>query len=345
MNQDRITRIYVLLRKAGSVQWPLLTLTVLTAALRIAGVFSEKPHRFMEIIHSKQFCLLVSLLAVVVLCRLYCEIRERLQVPRFLVQLALLLFCSALLLSKYTHFEGKSVRFEGQGMNGLIGDYVQESVYKGKYGRLPSLGFHVNLLKPVTNSECTQLKQLSARITLSTSWSRTLRETTITSPFPLFTAWTFIRLTDFGYATRYSMSDAAGNLKNTEYRYLRLFPPGSEGHFVPYTYGYNIALRLYPDFVVRGTEPASRSPELTNPLFKVRIVRHKDIIYNEYMKIDEKLRFDSTIFSLHDAVKWAEFTLIKDAGIYAVAGGVLCLVLSCFLSLTSRTTSKHISER
>jgi hypothetical protein len=321
--------------RLGHVQWPLILMILLVELLEVAGFFSPPPQHLIEVLHSVHMLVLTIGLAAVTLLRFAIGFGERQGFSRLLVQIALLLFCAAIWTSRATHFEGKSIRFEGQGMQGLMGDYVRPSVY-GRSLKMPALGFQVNRLRPETDGDGNRLRRLTADITLSSSWSKILKNITITSRMPLFTAWTFVRMTDFGYATRFSMSDLSGNQVDSDYQYLKLFPPGAEDSFVPFTYGYTIYLRLYPDYYDKSGAPASRSAEPENPLFKVRIVRHKDIIYNDYMKIGEHLRFDDAVFQLHDVIKWAEFTLVKDGGIFVALGGIICLVTSCIISLLSR---------
>jgi len=321
--------------RLGRVQWPLLLLILFVMILEYTGCFSPPPQFRIEILHSVHMLVLTILLAVVTLLRFASGFGERQGWSRLLVQFALFLFCAAAWTSRVTHFEGKSIRFEGQGMQGLMGDYVRPSVY-GRSMKMPALGFQVNRLRPETDANGTSLRRLTAEMTLASSWSKVLRNITLSSRVPLFTAWTFVGMTDFGYATRFSMSDLAGNVVDSDYQYLKLFPPGAEDSFVPFTYGYTIYLRFYPDYIDKQGVPTSRSAEYSNPLFKVRIVRHKDIIYNDYMKIGERLKFDDSVFQLHDVVRWAEFSLVKDGGIFVAFAGLICLFASGIIYLLSR---------
>jgi len=316
----------------GGIQWSLILAIFLVVWFEYGGFFTPPPQHVIEILHSWHIFWLSVVLAAFTVARFVMGVGSKIGLPRLLVHISIFLFCTAIWTSRETHFEGKSIRFEGQGMQGLMGDYVQPSVY-GRSRKMPSLGFHVNKLRPETDSSVSRLRKVAADITLSTSSSLTIKDTTISSRFPLFTAGTFVLMTDFGYATRFSMSDLAGNQVDSDYQYLKLFPPGAEDSFVPFTYGYSIFLRLYPDYRDKGGIPSSVSAEPRNPLFKVRIVRHKDIIYNDFMKIGEHLKFDDAIFQLHDVVKWAEFTLVKDRGIFVAAAAVLCLVISGILAI------------
>lgn len=320
---------------SGSIQLLLILILCFDLLIEYGGLFTPPPEHAIELLHSRHVFWLSIGLATVTVVRFAVGFYKQVGLDRLVLQISLFLFCAALWTSRQTHFVGKSIRFEGQAMQGMIGDYVRPSVY-GRSKKMPSLGFHVNKLQPETDSGVKRLKQVKADITLATSSSKAIRNITITSRYPLFTAGTFVQMTDFGYATRFSMSDLAGNQVDSDYQYLKLFPPGAEDSFVPFTYGYNIFLRLYPEYQDKDGIPSSLSAEPRNPLFKVRIVRHKDIIYNDYMKIGEHLKFDEAIFQLHHVVKWAEFTLVKDSGIFVAAAALLTLIASGMLALRLR---------
>lgn len=323
-----------LYRRLWHVQWPIVCCALIVAIAEWSGLFAPAPVHAVEVLHTVHMLVFAIALALVTLLRIAGGKGEGQGAARLLVQVAVLLFCAAVWTSRATHFEGKSVRFEGQGMQGLMGDYVRPSVY-GRSQKMPALGFHVNRLRPETNKDGDTLRSLTADVIVASSWSKVLRNTTITGRIPLFTAWTFVRITDFGYAPRFSMSDFSGNQVDSDYQYLKLFPPGAEDSFVPFTYGYTIYLRLYPDHIERQGLPASRSAELANPLFKVRIVRHKDIVYNDFMKTGEHLKFDNAVFQLHEVVKWAEFTLVKDGGIFVALAGIFSLMTAGIISFVT----------
>ncbi len=217
-------------------------IAVTVAASEYAGLFAPRPQFSVFIIHTKYFFWLSVTAAATTLFRVVMILRKNRSISLLLLQIAILLICSAVWLSRATHFEGKSIRLEGQSMGGLPGDYLRPTLYSTNI-KTPNMGFSLLKLTPVAGNNPAKLARVRADILLASISSPVNRELSFSSSFPLFTAGTIVRITDFGYAPRFSMSTLGGQQIDSDYQYLKLFPAGSEDSFVPFTYGYTIALR------------------------------------------------------------------------------------------------------
>jgi hypothetical protein len=284
------------------------------------------------------------LLGILTLARIAAAIGERLPSRVIFLHLSLAITCAALITSRFSHFEGRVVRMPGSPFNGFISEYKMDSLYTTVGRQVPNLGFNIKRIQPVTSPDSSRLKDVKVDVTYMSETSKLIRDASFGWLSPLFTAGTFITATDFGYAVRFSLTDLAGNPKDSDFHYLKLFPAGTEDYFEPFSFGYLIHLGLYPDPVMtpQGTF-RTQSTELNNPVFKVRIARHKDIIFNDLMGLSDKVRFDSVIFQLHDPAMWVEVKLFKDGGVYVLPFAALSLILSAFLYV--RDSRRHRQAR
>lgn len=283
-------------------------------------------------IHTLPVIGFAALLAVVTLVRIAAAVGEHR--PRWVMflQLALVLACAALITSRFSHFEGRVVRMPGSPFNGFISEYKMDTLYTTVGRRVPNIGFNIKRIRPSTSPDVSRLRDVTVDVTYVSESSKLIRDGSFAWLRPLVTAGTFVTTTDFGYAVRFSLSDQSGNPRDSDFHYLKLFPPGTEDYFEPFSFGYLIHLALYPDHVLTPDGMhRTRSAELVNPVFKVRIARHKDIIFNDIMQLSDKVRFDSVVFQLHDPAMWVEVKLFKDAGVYVLPFALLSLMLSAFL--------------
>jgi hypothetical protein len=313
-----------------------------------AGLFRPEPSSYREIFHSLPArAISVALLFHAVFALVQC-FREKegivLKTAAVLLSLSFLFLASALWVSLFFRFEGEAVRAQGETLDPFRQQYLQGSLYGhgGKTG-VPNISMTLAAIEPSGRADREELESLRASVLFADKDG--VRPETLHSSWRLFSGWTFIALTDFGYAPRYVLSDLSGRQLEAERVYMKLFPPGAEDRFEAMFLGYLFYVRLYPDFDGNEETPGSRSLAIRDPVYNLRIVRNKDIVYSGLLKPTEKLRFDNGVISLPEVTMWVKFRVVRDPGVPVAAGGLVLLVLSLLLRIPGRMLQRGDAER
>jgi hypothetical protein len=299
--------------------------------LEKAGLFRLEPAGYRETLHSlpaRAISVVFLVHAVFALVRCF---REKegivLKTGAVLLSFSFLLLASALWISFFFRFEGEAVRARGETLDPFRPQYLQSSLY-GRAGStvVPNMSMTFTEIEPAGPAKADKLENLRASVLFADKDG--VRPETLHSSWRLFSEWTFITLTDFGYAPRYVLSDLSGRQLEAERVYMRLFPPGAEDRFEAMFLGYLFYVRLYPDFDGNEDAPGSRSLMIREPMYNLRIVRNKDIVYSGLLKPTEKIRFDNGVVSLPEVTMWVRLRIVRDPGLPVAAGGLVLLVLS-----------------
>lgn len=293
------------------------------------GLFRVLPATWREAFHSlpsRLLSLVFVLFAVTGIVAALREAKGRERAGRILCSGAVILLSVGLWTSYYTRFEGKAFRAEGESFNAFPSDYVRESVFRARYAKVPQVGISILKLAPETAEDPMQLKRVDASILFASRTTQRVREGKLSSRWPLVSDWTVIGITDFGYMPTYVLSDRAERMLESNTVYQKLYPPGAEEYFRTQFLGYLFYVRCYPDYIDLQGRPGSVSAVPRNPVFNLRIVRNKDIVYNGLVKPTEKVRFDNVVIALPDVKMWVEISLVRDLGLPVVALGFVVLL-------------------
>jgi len=308
-----------------------------------AGLFRMEPALFREIFHSIPFRIISLSLALNAILNLIYFVRERdeARIGNVLFFLSLLLFTAGLWVSYYTRFEGKLLLAEGESLGGFLTQYDMASLYMPKIRKMdmaliPQVGITVLDIHPVASGDKKRLSKVEARILYAGRTTRGVRQGRLSSAWPKISDWSMITITDFGYAPRYLLSGLDGSRLESERLFMRLYPPGNEASFEAMFLGYVFYIRCYPDYVDRSGVPDTLSLEPKNPVYNLRIVRNKDIVYNGLIKPNDRLRFDNTVISLPEVKMWIEISVVRDPGLPIIATGILSLIASTLYMIIRR---------
>lgn len=300
------------------------------AVVERTGLFRLTPASYREILHSLPALVLSGGLAITVVFMLAGLVRMPKtpgRVGRAMLLVGILVLMIALWVSMLTRFEGKVIRFEGQAFNSFKEDFVQDSLSLGRFASPPAVGILLQKVQLETATDGKRLRSAYADISYAGRTTPGVVAGQLSSRWPLISDWTLVTLSDVGYMVRFVISDLTGKELDADYVAMKLFPPGSEDYFTSYQFGYLFFIRCYPDYYDQGGHPATRSPYPKNPALQVRIVRNKDIVFNDLLKTTERVRFDNQVLTLPDVKIWVEYTFVRDYGLFlAPVGGVLILV-------------------
>jgi hypothetical protein len=229
---------------------------------------------------------------------------------------AVMLLIAGLWLSYFTRFSGEAVVTEGQTFYSGHRDYVPETMYRGLFAQVPDIGLKLDELIPEISRDQKDLKGLKGTFSLFSANSDGKRDVVISSGLPSFLDGAFFRIRDMGYSPRYVLKSDKGRILDSSFVFMKLFPPGSEDNFrllSPLTY----YIRYYPD----GTENLDESH------LALRIVRNKDIVFNDTVRLSEDAVFEKNRISFDEVRTWTRLSIKRDWGeVVALAGLLLGLL-------------------
>lgn len=328
-------------RKIGGreVMLSLVLLFFFYALIEKTGLFRTEPASFREIFHSLPIRIISLLLLIVVLANLICIIKAKGMPGRtgrvlFLVSLAL--FVAAIWTSIFTRFEGKTVKAESQSFNAFPTDYIPGTVYAGRFSQFPQVGITLLGLKPRSGAGARTLDRVDADILYAGKTTHGILQKTFSSDRPLVSDWSLITITDFGYMTKYVLYDQKERELESNVNFMKLYPPGAEDYFTTMFLGYVFYLQCFPDYTDDHGKPGSITAYPKNPVFNMRIVRNKDIVYNGLLKPTEKIRFDNVVIAVPEVKMWVEITFVRDLGLPVAAAGIVLLIAGTVLILINK---------
>lgn len=243
-----------------------------------------------------------------------------------LVKAGVVVAVAGLWVSFFTRFEGSVVLMEGQSFAPFKSNFIPSSLYMRRYAKVPQVGLTVRKIVPLTGADPGRLKRVTSDIMYAGDTTGGVLEKTVDSRWPLISDWTVIRMSDFGYAANFTISGPDGQPIDGDWVYTKTFPPGSEDFFTSFLFGYIFHIRCYPDYIDTGKRPGAKGAAIGKPVFNVRIVRNKDIVYNGLLTPQEHLKFDNLIFQIPRVRHWVKFTFVRDFGVPVSAIGFLLML-------------------
>jgi hypothetical protein len=277
-------------------------------AIERIGLFSLRPLSTINIIHSLPF--LAGLTGLFILVSFYILSNNRISgLRRWSYLVAMSLIISGLLVSYFTGFYVEVIITEGQGFYSGHDEYL--SIYKGKFARPPEIGIKLEKLSPEFSKDSDEIKRLRGEFLYFRKGGGQTR-IVITNRMPRLVNGMMFMIKGFGYSPRFVLKSKGGKVLFSSFVYMRLFPEGNEDFFrllSPHTY----YLRYYPS---RTDKP-----------FRLRIVRNKDIVFNDDIRLSEEVPFDNGVISFEEVRKWTRLLIIRDWGkIISVVGAILILL-------------------
>lgn len=307
----------------------ILGTAVLYLIIERMGLFRMGPASFREVLHSVPmrglsiFCAVYALVAIVPTVRKQSSRRARARSILFFI--SILVFVAALWTSVYTRFEGKAIRMENTVFNAFKQDYVPPTLFIAKHAKLPEVGVHITKIRPAPAADMQSMTAIHADIKYAGRTTSGILPGTLSASWPLVSDWTMVSITDFGYAAKYTLFDLRQQELESNTLFMNLFPAGAEDYFETMFLGYVFYLRLYPDSIKHDGIYGTRSLEPKDPLYTMRIVRHKDIVYNGPLKSGKKLQFDNVVISLGEPKMWVEMSFVRDLGVPLALVGCLLM--------------------
>lgn len=267
-----------------------------------SGIFGMAPPTDLKILYSRPF--LASSIALLLLVVIWTigNIRKMKTAGWGKVITALLLI-AGLWVSYLTRFSVVVVLTEGQTFYSGHRQNEPRSMYTGRFTTVPDVGIKLERLNPEFSAGGRDMKRLQGKILFYSRQAQSKSEHDLSNMMPVVIGGTWISLGDFGYSPRYALKSKGGRVLDSSFVYMRLFPPGSEDSFrllSPLTY----YVRYYP----AGTD------EGTDPVIRLRIVRNKDIVFNDDVKLSEDVAYENSRIAIEEVRMWTQLSITRDWG-------------------------------
>lgn len=146
----------------------------------------------------------------------------------------------------------------------------------------------------------------------------------------------FLRLSSLGYAPRYELRASDGHLIDSAILRLNIFPPGARDHFRPEQLPHRFYLQLHPDLEVKDGEPGTRSMNLVDPGFLVRVQRGRVDLGEKLLRRGEAYSFEGMSVRFPEVRYWGEFVLLRDPGAPILGAGFLMALAGLALRLRGK---------
>lgn len=135
---------------------------------------------------------------------------------------------------------------------------------------------------------------------------------------------TFLRLSGIGYAPRYELVDRRGEVVDSAFVKMNLFPPGRRDYFRLEGLPHRFHLRIWPDLTVGADGvPATESMELADPGVAVEVTRGRLALGSEVLRRGESLAFEGLSIRFPEIRYWGEFAIVRDPGAPVLFAGYL----------------------
>lgn len=199
-------------------------------------------------------------------------------------------------------------------------------------GGEPDLGFRVEEITPEFWRDQLLFTTLEAGLVLGGGERATTR---INRPLWVGPA-TFLRLAGFGYAPRYELSDRRGEVLDSAFVKLNLFPPGQRDQFRIPGYPHRLYLEVLPDYVDDGGRAATRSLNLVRPATELQVYRGRLDLGGGLLVGDEGHEYEGLTLSFPEIRYWGEFSIVTDPGVPLLFLGYLVALAGLALKLCGR---------
>jgi hypothetical protein len=154
---------------------------------------------------------------------------------------------------------------------------------------------------------------------------------------PLWLGWgTFLRMTGFGYAPRYEVLARDGQVVDSAWVKLNVFPPGQRDHFRSEVLPHRVYVMIYPDFKTVDGTPTTRTLNLVNPAFFVSVVRGKVSLGEAILENGQIFEFEGLSLRFPEIRYWGEFSFVADPGAPPLFAGFLLGLTGLVLALRGR---------
>ncbi len=198
---------------------------------------------------------------------------------------------------------------------------------------IPLMDFTVEEIVPELWQDQMLFTRLEARLTLP---GGEVAATRINRPL-LWDPITYLRLSGFGYAPRWELLDTSGQVRDTAFVKLNVFPPGQRDFFRLPGLPHRFYVELFPDLARdEAGEPFTRTLNLRNPGVVLRVWRGRVDLGGALIESGQGFEFEGLVVSFPEIRYWGELTVVRDPGMPVLFAGYALALAGLLWKLVRR---------
>jgi hypothetical protein len=247
---------------------------------------------------------------------------------------ALFLLALAVALTMAARQEFRIWVAEGETFTGAPAQILSRSHSPLRGSTTPAVGFIVDSITPEFWQDMLLFTKLESDLGLPNGGRVTTRINR-----PLWVGFSsFLRLSGFGYAVRYAISDREGNVLDSLFVKMDVFPPGKSDYFSPERFPHRIEIEVIPDAVVQDGKSILHSLNLANPVVIARVSRGKVLIAEGALQQGEVLEFEGLLLRFPELRYWGEYSIVDDPGLPVLWLAFVAAVIGLLLKVRGGRT-------
>ena len=217
-------------------------------------------------------------------------------------------------------FEGKATVPEGSIFTSEEWSYTTR--FKSKTAEIPNLTFKVDNI----SADFWQGRMLFTRLEAEVTTKKGSKIVTLSHTADI--NGSAVNISGFGYAPVYQLKNDDGKIVSQSRVILNIFAPGSKDFFFIEGYPHKFEVKFHPDYYEKDGAPASKSMDINNPAYELKIFRGSQIIFNGILKPNEWASFDDLAISFPNITRWGDFRVVKNPGNSLVWIGLILMIFS-----------------
>ena len=254
-----------------------------------------------------------------------------------LFHVSFLLCLAGGLLVMYTRFSGNLVLTEGQAFDGDIKQFRRINRAPAIFKALPPVGIDLESVQPHYEKDvATDLE-----VRMKVKYWQAVDDVVVKINEPVTRGPVSILATAIGVSPLFTLRAPGGKLLDGGYVSLNVLS-GAEDSFQFEGKPYTFFVRFYPDYAMQNGRAYSRSKNIDNPVFHVRIEQEKKNVYEGDLRPGERAPFNSLNLALEDIRYWADFLIIREYGNVPLLLGVLFGAIGLVMRLIFYQKTLHL---
>jgi hypothetical protein len=246
-----------------------------------------------------------------------------------LFHLSFILCLAGGLLVSYTRFSGNLVLTEGQRFDSDMKAFYKVTKQPKIFQALPSIGIDLEKV----NARYVKDVAVDLDVRMKVAYLDNEENVIVKINQPVRRGSTAILAQNSGMSPLFILSAPGGKEIDGGYFSLNVQEGGEDSFEFPGR-PYRFFVRFYPDHAVEDDgKDYSRTREINNPVAHVRIEKEKKTMYDGYLRLGERIKFDNIFLGMNDVRRWVDFLIVREYGTIPLFIGFLFGVLGLLLRL------------
>lgn len=234
-----------------------------------------------------------------------------------------------IIISLFYRFEGTAVLTEGSVFWGERASYLAVNKKAGFDSLAPKVSFKLDKIIPEYWGERLHFTRLDGEVRYPAETLENKGIVRLNGGLKINGAR--IRHEGFGFAPEILVEDLKGGAFRRQTAVMRLFPPGSEDYLE--LGSYKIYMQIFSDPVEGKEGFRNRSMNLSEPIFKIKVIWMGQQIYDGILKLGDTIRLGTMGISFPKVKYWLQIEIVNDPGELIVIIGFITLIAGLFFRL------------